>query len=403
MRAKDFIIEYSQAETMKNYGMKAFLHWEKEQKQNFSTKNAPESPEIQTWVKFVVDRLENVDPTPHKEYVQWIVKTYGNNPNEKTEDWQSRGKDALEKFNTLKIRKILPADKRDINRLRSLRDLEDLVAQYVIPGAEEAAKGKAQEFYNDAQLRIVVPLDMQAAIYYGQNTRWCTAAKNDNRFDSYNKEGSLYIILPKQPSYVGEKYQLHFADGQYMNIQDEPVKLNELKDRFPQLPQIFDVPATEVMCFPLMANGAQVLRDWDSIINVTSHVMIKSSPLLANRVIKIIRNEFMQRVVEDPEGMDSIIDGLQLDLTDSRNSIIHAVLESIRIAYENGADVEQTIEDGIGNWVSDSGTSAAIFSMEEADESFDSYDITMSIIHEINEIFVPVIKQTVAQILKQNY
>jgi len=78
---------------------------------------------------------------------------------------------------------------------------------------------------------VVVPQDEAAACYYGRGTRWCTAAtKGENYFVHYNKEGPLYIILPKNPSYKGEKYQLHIESKQFMNEKDDPVSLAKLLD-----------------------------------------------------------------------------------------------------------------------------------------------------------------------------
>ena len=62
-----------------------------------------------------------------------------------------------------------------------------------------------------------------AACYYGQGTRWCTAAtRGKNYFSEYHNESPLLIILPKEPQYPGEKYQLHFIVtlGDHMTIRN---------------------------------------------------------------------------------------------------------------------------------------------------------------------------------------
>jgi hypothetical protein len=40
----------------------------------------------------------------------------------------------------------------------------------------------------------------------------------------------MYILLPKKPQYDGEKYQLHFPSGQFMNEQDHSIDVIELLD-----------------------------------------------------------------------------------------------------------------------------------------------------------------------------
>ncbi|MGA1048922.1 MAG: hypothetical protein ACO3UU_13015, partial [Minisyncoccia bacterium] len=81
----------------------------------------------------------------------------------------------------------------------------------------------------DGDVRVIVPLDEKAACYYGQGTRWCTAAtKGENYFERYNSEGPLYIIIPKKPKYPGEKYQLHVNSEQFMDEKDDTVGISKL-------------------------------------------------------------------------------------------------------------------------------------------------------------------------------
>ena len=53
---------------------------------------------------------------------------------------------------------------------------------------------------NDDML-IVVPKSHVGACKFGQGTKWCTASKNNNYFDSYYKAGILYRILQKNDNY----------------------------------------------------------------------------------------------------------------------------------------------------------------------------------------------------------
>lgn len=382
--------------------MKALQHWEKENKQNFTTKFADQPEELQTWLDFVVGRLEQIDPTPHKEYAQWIVRAFGNNPNEKFEDYSSRGADALAKFNTLKIKKILPADKRDINRLRSLGDLENLVSQFEIPGAEEAAKGQSKVFYEDGTMRVIVPLDMQAAMYYGQGTRWCTAAKNDNRFDSYNKNGPMYIILPKKPAYQGEKYQLHFPSSQYMDPKDEPVDLNELKTRFPQLVQVFEVPATEDLCFPLMKNGQQVKDNWHVVTDQVTKMLAGKLPV--NAIIMNLRHSLLGNNEERNTMYKNIINALKDDIARDSAGLINSIMQSFVIATDANYDVDDTLTESLIDWLHNTAATASDRSMEYDDETEGEID-AMGVDYEMADAlskFVPLIKSTAVQVIQNS-
>jgi hypothetical protein len=101
-------------------------------------------------------------------------------------------------------------------------------------------------------VRIVVPEDQNAACYYGQGTRWCTASRTStNYFGHYSKDGPLYILLPKQPKHDGEKYQLHFASEQFMDENDYGVEniVNLLEHRFGDL-------------VPWFQEHEPAIRDW---------------------------------------------------------------------------------------------------------------------------------------------
>lgn len=53
---------------------------------------------------------------------------------------------------------------------------------------------------NDDML-IVVPKSHVGACKFGQGTKWCTASKTNNYFDSYYKKGILYRVLQKNDNY----------------------------------------------------------------------------------------------------------------------------------------------------------------------------------------------------------
>lgn len=58
----------------------------------------------------------------------------------------------------------------------------------------------------------------------------------------------MYILIPKTPAHAGEKYQLHFASGQFMDENDDPVSLiSLLGDRFPKLQEFFAVAEQDAM------------------------------------------------------------------------------------------------------------------------------------------------------------
>ena len=248
------ILEYNKKKTFDAYGsklMQAFIadrgHQEGyalEIKGRLSSGMAL-TPEISDQViDYLLSNFERVDPTSNNEYVQWLAKVYANE-RIMLEDIRSKGSDWLVRYDNLKKRKLLPVEIRDIGRL-SFSQLGDIAIDPELASKLDAAadktvnKGTAQEVYNDAEIRVIHPEDEAAACYYGQGTQWCTAASKNNMFSHYAEDGELYIIIPKQPKYAGEKYQLHFESSSFMNERDNPIDMVDLFKRFPQLRQVFD-------------------------------------------------------------------------------------------------------------------------------------------------------------------
>lgn len=90
-------------------------------------------------------------------------------------------------------------------------------------------EGQAQIVYDDAEWKVIIPKTEKAAIYFGRNTQWCTAAKNDNMFDEYNDDGPLYVILKKKEN---RRWQLHIETNQLMDENDEETSVEDLMPLF---------------------------------------------------------------------------------------------------------------------------------------------------------------------------
>jgi len=266
MRARQFILEYNQAATIQRFGDKLLqtvlkdpspeisaIHHMLQYRKEFKDFNL--SPNTKTNILIsVMQAIEGADPTKNKEYTVFLAKMYaGGGWGSKIEDLESKIKPALEKFHLLKLKRKIPAPRNDIMRYADLADFVAVVDEYPDPEEKkEADKGTAKTVFENDQVRIVVPEDQQAACYYGQGTRWCTAARtSSNYFNHYNKDGPLYILLPKQPRHDGEKYQLHFESEQFMDENDYGVEniVNLLEHRFGNL-------------VPWFQEHAPAIREW---------------------------------------------------------------------------------------------------------------------------------------------
>lgn len=180
----------------------------------------------------LMGQFEECDPTPQKKYVQHIARIYGHGGVNRHEDIYARMKPALRDFHDLATRKIIPAEHRDIGRIKSLDQLEDLVdAHRGQQSGKEISKSYAEQMKSPEHATVtehgsfthIIPHTEEASNFHGRGTKWCTAGDEGNMFASYNSQGPLHVLVPKEPKYSGEKYQYHYSSDQLMNEKDRPV------------------------------------------------------------------------------------------------------------------------------------------------------------------------------------
>jgi hypothetical protein len=191
-------------------------------------------------LNYIMTHIEAGDPTPNKIYTPWLTREYAKGNIKRLEDIHSRYTNWLADHFKYKNKRDFPGQLKDIMRLNAIQFVNG-ITNYEPPAEELKNKGESTVLYDGSTARVIVPQDEAAACYYGQGTKWCTAAtKGKNYFEYYNNSGPLYIILPKDQKYDGEKYQLHFDDEQFMDEQDDPIDIMWfLKDRFPELKDFF--------------------------------------------------------------------------------------------------------------------------------------------------------------------
>ena len=255
MRFKELLLELNIPKLVNDFGAKLaekYIH-------EFNKKITGEEV-----IKIIADK----DPTPNKELTFWLCLNYAKGLINRWEDIGSRAIPALLKYKAL-LRKPNLDPKlqiRDINQIKGLSALEDLIEQYkekdTSSNSESASKeeqnffktGQAVLVYNDDQVKVVIPKTKEASCFFGINTRWCTAAKKNNAFDEYNKQGSLYIVLLKKEN---ARYQFHYQTSRFMNEKDERINPNELADKYPILWKIFNTIAEQNKSLMLNQNPSE--------------------------------------------------------------------------------------------------------------------------------------------------
>jgi len=205
-----------------------FVWGDKLQQRNMSDHNKYPPKEI-------INKIIDSDPTKNQQYSLWIIQTYINKGINYLEDL-SRVYNALILFN--KFKNKLPINQRDIQKIKKLSELENLVDQFketktgkeVKQNISDEIKKQTKIIYNGQEGKILIPLTEESSCFWGKNTRWCTAStETENLFNDYNKDGPLYIILPNDNT----KWQFHFQSAQLMNEQDEEIDFNKFNKKYP--------------------------------------------------------------------------------------------------------------------------------------------------------------------------
>jgi hypothetical protein len=139
--------------------------------------------------------------------------------------------------------------KKDINQYRSFEELEKALEPYKEKEKEKELEGQVDKIYEDDTFLVVVPKTQASSCKYGSNTKWCTAAKNDNRFVTYTQGNQrLYYIINKKKS-SGSNYSkiaIHFNstgrktywDSSDYNMNGREIEV--LNYAFPEMMQAID-------------------------------------------------------------------------------------------------------------------------------------------------------------------
>lgn len=387
MRAKEFLLEYNRDITIQSLGKAIYDRllregpswWERLgiDEKNFTRPNANT---VHNVAYTVLEMLERTDPTQNKQYVQWLARTYTRG-GVHLEDVLSQLGPVLSKYYTLVQRRKIPVPYNDINRFKDFHDFSQLVDQYEDPAAmvQNVSKGQAVQVYDDRDLRIIVPKDQEAACYYGQGTKWCTAATQGahNYFSTYNKKGPLYIIIPKKPAYTGEKYQWQFETKQFMNEKDINSRIIDLVTRYPQLRNVFAEQAKKFNIKALLVDTTEymeLIKGFDKEMNrrVVNFVKTDSSGI-ANKIVKNLweeQGDLLDGMVDPQELYDDIVQSFERYGQDLVNRIMDVVGDDVEL-YKDVDRFYDLITEQVRDWSEENDFYAMVL---EAFEDLDEHD-----------------------------
>lgn len=180
-----------------------------------------------------IEKLGEIDPSRNGMYMPWLAKLAITKPTEnRTEDLDRVGED-LRHFEANKSR----IANKDINSYKGFQELFDVIAPFLAPREltkDEKEKAKQQAELEKVKKDIItvyagpegwirIPTTRDAAIFLGQNTRWCTSARGNNMFAHYHKSDSLFVVYDKETK---QRSQLHIDSGQFAGEDDRNKGLN---------------------------------------------------------------------------------------------------------------------------------------------------------------------------------
>ena len=174
MKLSHILLEYNRDITAQKWGSKLLAVANKDNSfRDLEHLQAYQIDKDERFIPSILAKIESADPTKNKEYTQAIVKMYASG-GIKMEDITSTLADYLVKFHKLKTKKMIKPPYNDLMRYSNVQDFYKAVEQFPDVEEKQENRGKADLVYNDAQLRIITPIDETSACYYGQGTRWCT-------------------------------------------------------------------------------------------------------------------------------------------------------------------------------------------------------------------------------------
>lgn len=172
-------------------------------------------------VDLILQRFEEADPSPNKEYVRWLLGTYLKNH---TQGFEPLDSDIILAHYSGKQRNLLKPEHRDIGKFKSMATLVNVINLnynvYQLLGQSEY-----DIIYDGNDAQVIIPRNVYAACELGTEN-WCTV--KPSTFTSYTAKGPLYIIQPKNPRYQGEMYQVHAVTGEFKDEENESVDEQEL-------------------------------------------------------------------------------------------------------------------------------------------------------------------------------
>lgn len=180
----------------------------------------------------MIKTLVALDPTYQGgeqlgKYGKWILNLY-NRKLLKDEDFYK-----VTEYLTTFVNNLSKMPNKDIMTYKSLPDLAKAIQGF--EGQKDISKKQqirdikkgAKKVMETNDWLVIQPTTEESACYYGANTKWCTASKENSMFNYYNEQGPIYIFINKKDN---SKFQFHAQSLQFMDELDKPIAPKEVFD-----------------------------------------------------------------------------------------------------------------------------------------------------------------------------
>ena len=221
------------------------------------------SPDLIRQWNLGFDKIVQIDPTPNKIYLQWLVTGYvrsmtNHDYSDRHFEDERKIRNALTLYDKFKNRIVGPVvvgpyekphlikNPADIYQFQHYHDLIKVMEMFEGEKTnnelkrDEIARWKAQitTVYDGPDGKIYIPHSEEASRFLGRGTKWCTAYTDiPTYFNTYNKQGPLYVLVTPQ----GKKFQVHLETSQWMDDGDRNAKVEIGKlPLYKHLSKIFD-------------------------------------------------------------------------------------------------------------------------------------------------------------------
>jgi len=237
----------------------------------------------------IFNDIVEADPSPNKQYVQWMIQVFMRHINEGDIEQAIRflsedlpeANEFLTVFDSVKNKKVFkrsapnrpnaPQDVTNINQYNDLAHLYSVVSPFIGADDDEGDEGESRLWkklkkyidlgeaklaYRDNDVLVYMPQTIESSCDpLGSLASWCTRREGNSYFDSYRRnnpkpDGSIsdyYVIMPKKlfdGDDEGGMYplQFHFESNQIHDKNNSSIepgrgsgKLNDVLSRFPGL------------------------------------------------------------------------------------------------------------------------------------------------------------------------